>query len=195
MRSHSWNAIPPAPGRERSRHRKCSERLTFQWGFRTEPGGSFCAPAGPKTPGWHGSRPPQSREASASSSEGLPTPPAPPTPGRCVGCGCAGELLPLFPSGFRARLGSRGPGGRVSLPAWLQAVQEPGFPINSLTTRPGKAAPTLTGTWHIFRKWHSEEKQLHEVLPRGLGLRGPWDLLLPFISTTSSLRPQFPCWM
>ena len=59
----------------------------------------------------------------------------------------------------------------------------------------GKAAPTLTGTWHIFRKWRSEEKQLHKVLPRGLGLRGPSDLLLPFISTTFSLGPQFPCWM
>lgn len=110
----------------------------------------------------------------------------PPTPSRCVGCGCTGELLSLFPTGFCARLGSRGPGGRVSQPAWLQAVQEPGFLINSLTTRPRKAAPTLTMTWHIFRKWHSEEKQLHKVLPTGLGLRGPSDLLLPFIPTASS---------
>ena len=105
------------------------------------------------------------------------------------------ELLPLFPAGFCASEGNRGPGGRVSQPAWLQAVPELGFPISSLTARPRKAVRTRIVTWYVFRKCCNEVKQLHNVLPPGLGLRGPSDLLLPFIPTASSPGPQFPCWV
>ena len=145
--------------------------------------GSFRAPPWPKRQGWHVYRPPQSREASAIPSEGLlpaqgELPGSPPAPRqadvvgyRCGPRGCwgaaafASHRLPCSPRQQR-------PWAWGSQPAWVHAVRELGFPINSVSLQgPGTQRPHLPSRGTFPGK--GAVRKNSKVLLPGLGLREP----------------------